>query len=181
MKRSKYSSRIEAQAKEVLGAAGIQTAPVPVETVAYRFGLELEPAQLGDDVSGLLVVVNGQGTIGYNSTHPYVRQRFTIAHEIGHYVLHQNEEQLFIDKQYTAVYRRDQTSSTGEQLREIQANHFAAALLMPEALVLKEIEGLDFDLGDEKALTLLATKFQVSAQAMLLRLSHLGFFENINQ
>jgi Zn-dependent peptidase ImmA (M78 family) len=176
MTKSAFSSHIEAQARRILHEAGIVAVPIPIEKLAFRIGLNVEAVDLGDEVSGVLILNNGTGTIGYNWAHPHVRQRFTIAHEIGHYVLHQADDQLFIDRQYTAVFRRDQDSSSGEHRREIEANRFAAALLMPENLVLKEISRLDFDLGDERALTDLASKFQVSTQAMSLRLSNMGIF-----
>ena len=58
---------------------------------------------LGDDVSGLLSIENGVGTIGYNQTEPKVRKRFTIAHELGHFELHRDKSDLFVDKQF--IYR----------------------------------------------------------------------------
>jgi Zn-dependent peptidase ImmA (M78 family) len=165
---------IETRAADLLRETNCFAIPVAVDKVAYRLGLAVEAAELGDDVSGILVVKNESGTIGYNESQAPVRQRFSIAHEIGHYVLHREHERLFIDKSYSAVFRRDQNSSTGEDLREIQANQFAAALLMPEELLAKEIAGFSLDLGDELALTALASRFQVSSQAMSLRLAHLG-------
>lgn len=166
---------IEDRAAKVLQKAEALRAPVPVDLVAHRLGLVVEATTLGDDVSGVLVVRDGKGTIGVNQTHPSVRQRFTIAHEIGHYVLHRERSSLFIDKSYTAVYR-DTRSSKGDDRPEIQANQFAAALLMPRELVLAEVEKHGFDLGDEAALERLAEKFQVSLQAMTYRLSNLGIF-----
>ncbi len=139
-------------------------------------GLSLLPAELGDDISGVLVVEGNSGTIGYDPTQAPVRQRFTIAHEIGHFVLHTSTSGVFIDKRYTAVFRRDQDSATGEHLEEIQANQFAASLLMPEDLLLSELRNHHFDLGDEQGLRELADRFQVSAQAMSIRLSGLGVF-----
>lgn len=173
----KYRSKksIEQRAVQLLEEHGAMRAPVPVELIAHRLGLVVESAALGNDVSGLLVVKDGRGTIGVNQTHVPVRQRFTIAHEIGHYVLHREEAELFIDKGYAAA-RRDRTTSTGEDYGEIQANAFAAALLMPEPLVSAEVDRLAFDLGDEDALEALADKFQVSLQAMTFRLSNLEIF-----
>ena len=86
--------------------------PVPIHLLAQRLNLTLEAAALGDKVSGMLVVEGDQGAIGYNSAHARVRQRFTISHEIAHYLLHarrSGKAQLFIDKQVT--YRRDDQSS----------------------------------------------------------------------
>ncbi len=171
--RSKPNIRIEAQASQILHRTKCLCFPVPVDLVAQRIGLQVEEATLGEDVSGVLVIENGKGTIGYNNSHPLVRQRFSIAHEIGHFILHQKQGQLFIDKTYK-IFLRDQRSSSGENLQEIQANQFAAALLMPEELLRQEVIDIGFDLGDEAALDALADKFQVSNQAMSFRLSNLN-------
>ena len=144
MNNMKPQMRIEKQAMELLRKADAVTVPVPLERVTQYLQLETEAAALGDDVSGLLVITGARGLIGYNSEQSRVRQRFTVAHEVGHYVLHSDKEGLFIDKQYTAVFKRDQNSSTGEDLREIQANQFAAALLMPEDLLVREMGFYEF-------------------------------------
>ncbi|MBC8064841.1 MAG: ImmA/IrrE family metallo-endopeptidase, partial [Chlorobia bacterium] len=151
-----------------------------LERVAKHLGLSVQPAALGDNVSGLLVVENGRGMIGFSDEHPITRQRFTIAHEIGHFVMHLSNGSLFIDRDFSAVYRRDKKSETGEQLREIEANSFAAALLMPESLVKLEMSSLNFDWGEEHALRVLADKFQVSTQAMSLRLAKLGLLHSFD-
>ena len=112
--------------------------------------------------------------LGYNSTHAPVRQRFTIAHEISHYILHlkkNQKSQLFIDR---FVFRRDENSSTGNDREEVEANRFAAALLMPETFVRKVIERFDFDLDDSEAIDSLAKRFNVSTAAMTNRLTTLG-------
>jgi Zn-dependent peptidase ImmA (M78 family) len=141
--------------------------------VARGLGLQVESTTLGEDISGVLVIEGGRGTIGYNAAHPSVRQRFSIAHEIGHFVLHEGHGPLFIDKKYT-VYRRDPRSSSGENLQEIEANQFAAALLMPRALLRREAAEVHFDLADEATLDALAKKFDVSLQAMSIRLMNLN-------
>jgi Zn-dependent peptidase ImmA (M78 family) len=158
--------------------------PVPVEYVAHRLGLRVESVRLGEDVSGLLVLHGNLATIGYNEEQSLVRQRFTVAHELGHFCLHAaeaHESGLFIDKKFRIEYWRDGTSSTGSQTQEIEANRFAASLLMPEELVRKTIiqPGYQIDEGDDDALQELASKFEVSVQAMSLRLASLGLFESI--
>lgn len=167
---------IEQKAQEILQATGFDSIPVRIDLIAQRLGLTVEASQLGDDVSGILVASGETGTIGYSMLDASVRQRFTIAHELGHFVLHRRARELFIDKSYTMIYRRDQESSTGELQIEREANQFAAAILMPKHHILEEITKYEFDLGDEVALRSLADKFQVSTQAMSLRLAKLGFF-----
>jgi Zn-dependent peptidase ImmA (M78 family) len=168
------TNTIEKRATDLLAELGCNTLPVPIDRIAAKLGIRLETADLGEDVSGVLVVTDSGCTIGCNWSDPAVRQRFTIAHEIGHFVLHRKSGSLFIDKQYAGIYKRDKNSSSGVQRREVEANRFAAALLMPAETLAKAFEFLQFDLGDESALEELARKFEVSSQAMSFRLSHLG-------
>lgn len=166
---------IEQRAEAILQGTGTYRVPVAIDVLAHRLKLTTEAAALGDNVSGVLVVENERGAIGYNSSHAPVRQRFTIAHEIAHYVLHVNKNrrsQLFID-QYVA-FRRDGQSSTGSDHREVEANRLGAALLMPESLVRAEIVKHSLDLDDDEAVNLLAKRFQVSTAAMTNRLTTLG-------
>jgi len=163
---------IEQRAERLLRECDALRVPVALEKVMRHLGL-LSQARSLADASGVLVVENGRGVIGYNAIHSQVRQRFTIAHEIGHYVLHvrNKQQRLFVDR---SVFRRDEESSTGNDLEEVQANKFAAALLMPEALLRTEIRRLDSDLDDEVDIGDLARRFAVSAAAMSFRLENLG-------
>lgn len=172
--RSRLNRRIEDRAHDLLVRYNCLRRPVPLDILAHRLGLRVQPALLGDEVSGVLVLDGEQGTIGVNSSQAPVRQRFTIAHEIGHYELHKSSSRLFIDKTYSAFLRSD-ASSTGEDRQEIEANQFAAALLMPSDLVRSELERIVIDLADESSLASLAENFQVSRQAMSFRLANLGY------
>jgi Zn-dependent peptidase ImmA (M78 family) len=163
---------IERKAEALL--KGYSEPPIPVQAVAAALGLEVEAADLGEDVSGVLVVGADHGVIGVNEAHPFVRQRFTIAHECGHFVLHRSHGSLFIDKKYRAFFR-DERSEQGIDAQERVANAFAAALLMPEAIVRRAAKRYAFELGDEDGpITELARLFQVSTQAMTFRLVNLG-------
>jgi len=163
----------ERQATGVLRKTGVTSAPIPVHLVAQRLGLVLEAGSFGDDVSGVLVISGDRAVIGYNASHSPTRQRFSIAHEIGHYTLHRADSSLFIDQRYFAAFR-DRRSASGADKREREANAFAASLLMPSELVVREVEHRHFDLGDEDGLRGLAEAFQVSVQAMVYRLTNIG-------
>jgi Zn-dependent peptidase ImmA (M78 family) len=80
--------------------------------------------------------------------------------------------QLFIDRY--VVFRPDGISAAGSDHKEVQANLFGAALLVPASLVRTDIRKHDLDLGDDEALSFLAKRFQVSTAAMTLRLINLG-------
>lgn len=163
----------ENKAVQLLKDLNIKDLPIPVNKIAKEYDVVIKPYDLGEDISGVLVINEGKGTIGYNPFHPKVRQRFTIAHELGHYLLHVRKKQdLFVDKGFK-VHFRDQISSIGIDKLEQEANAFAAAILMPENLLSNKIMELDLDLTDEEAIKKLAKIFDVSPIAMTIRISNL--------
>ena len=154
------------------------TAHVDVHEIAKKLGLSVFGQDLGA-VSGVLYIEKGKGIIGYNKNESPVRQRFTIAHEIGHYILHRLDNDIFVDQQtFSQVLYRNNDSAKGEIRHEREANAFAAALLMPRERIIAELEKMPFDLadGDEDAIKTLADEFMVSTQAMLVRVSNLNLF-----
>ncbi len=171
------SKRIEKMISNILDDFGITKLPVPVEEIAKKRGLEIKAYDLGVNVSGVLVMEAGKGTIGFNPNESKVRQRFTIAHELGHYEMHKQDNGFFIDKEFQVLYR-DENSSTGELKKEQEANAFAAALLMPEKFVLKEIKNHSLDLSDENSMKELAKRFNVSVPALTYRIVNLNLLEN---
>jgi Zn-dependent peptidase ImmA (M78 family) len=164
---------IESLAEQTLRDSKAYRVPVPIDLVTTHLDLKITSTGLTDEMSGVLVVENKRGIIGFNPSHPSVRKRFTIAHEIGHYLLHvkQSQSRLFIDRY---VYRRDDQSATGHDQEEVEANAFAAAFLMPEQLLREELKKHAFDPDDEDALSALADLFGVSTSAMSYRLVNLG-------
>lgn len=161
------------KAAELLQAANVKRTPVPIEDLAELAGAELRYEPFGGQVSGLMHRQHrGRVIIGVNSSHPVTRQRFTIAHELGHLVLHRSEA-FHVDER-SAIRFRDEESSKATDSDEIEANQFAAEVLMPDFLVSKELSRLPNDLDSEEAIALLAKRFQVSEQALTLRLTRLG-------
>ncbi|MBW2662414.1 MAG: ImmA/IrrE family metallo-endopeptidase [Deltaproteobacteria bacterium] len=169
---------IEKKARTILENLNISEPPVPVELVAKKMGAKLtfEPFEGKDDISGMLFRNGNIIIIGINSAHPNTRQRFSIAHEIGHLFLH--KKKLFIDK-VVRVDFRNATSSMAIDKNEIAANAFAAELLMPKDFIQKEIyreiSKQNITPGKEKLIQKLANTFDVSIQAMEFRLINLGF------
>jgi len=147
--------------------------PIQLEAIIADKGIRLLPYDLGDNISGVLIIENGQATIGYNKNEHRVRNRFTIAHELGHFILHKGQD-LFVDKEFKLMFRS--TPGEGDNVtHEKEANEFAANVLMPENLLRDAMATLDLDYTDENSIKLLARKFDVSAVAMSIRLSILGF------
>ncbi len=106
--------------------------PVHVVPIAEKFGLKLfRSANFPDALSGLIKKVEGTYHIHINGNHPITRQRFTMAHELAHYLLHKNEIGDGITDDY--LYRSELTSKI-----EREANDLAAQILMPVHLLKKE-------------------------------------------
>ena len=169
---------IRKTAIELLNANKVKKPPVPIELIATRLGATIieEPAE--DELSGFLLRDRRKNKIiiGVNENHHKNRRRFTIAHECGHLLLHDGEE-LHVDKRWSGyeVKMRDTQSSTGTSIDEMEANLFAAELLMPIHLLDIDLaKYLPLSIDDEDQIGEIAAKYEVSAQALTLRLTYLG-------
>lgn len=163
------------KARDLLTKERISAAPVPVVDLARSVGaiVRYEPFA-GDNVAGMLYQPKtGKPIIGVNSLDGARRQRFTVAHEIGHLLLHPREE-LHVDAGFVLAFR-NKKSSDASDIREIEANQFAAELLMPLNFIERDIHKMELDLEDcEDAIEDLARRYEVSQQAMTIRLSVLA-------
>ena len=162
------------QAIALLSKLNITRAPIPVERIARHLGTELRFSPLDDEISGMVYIKDAIPIIGINSLHHPNRQRFSIAHELGHLVLHRHlvEKEVHVDKDFH-VLRRDKKASAGTDEIEIEANRFASELLMPKAFLEQILVETKFDVDDEKFIESLAARFKVSKQAMGHRVSAL--------
>ncbi|SHF82165.1 protein of unknown function [Flavobacterium fluvii] len=165
---------IEEKADEVLKNENFYTAGFDIFKFIKKLNIEVVPKKFSDDISGFLAINNGKVVISFNENEGKERKRFTVAHELGHFFLHSKNQPLFIDKTPKIMYRNN-ASSTGEVLIEREANAFAAALLMPQKLIIEEIDKLQEN-DASKIISKLADKFKVSEQAMSFRLSNLGYY-----
>jgi Zn-dependent peptidase ImmA (M78 family) len=146
--------------------------PVNVERIAKQLKITIVRQALDQNISGILYREDGTAIIGVNSRHPESRQRFTIAHEIGHFVLHPGER--VIVERNGRVNLRDGRSNQAIVPEEIQANRFAAELLMPRRRVLEALRTPEAPATAARDVAVLADRFSVSSQAMEYRLVNLG-------
>jgi hypothetical protein len=139
-------------------------APVDVVALANELGLNVwESHSLASNISGKIFrdPLNGGSSgfsISVNASEGFVRKRFTVAHEIAHFILHRRQldnGELVDDTMYRSLLTTKQ---------EAEANKLAAQILMPDALIqslissgIREVEGL-------------ARNLQVSVSAMKIRL-----------
>lgn len=135
---------------------------VDVDALATLCGVHVIQEPFEDGLSGLLVMLDNGAAIGVNQQHPDGRKRFTIAHELGHYLL----------AHYDRFHLDLPSAEAGESplfdwRLEREANQFAADLLMPAALVQAKVAQGD-TVGQ------LAAAFDVSPVAMGYRVTNLG-------
>lgn len=168
---------IEAKAQDVLRKGNAYTLPIPIKNIIKDLDIILSPYDLGKDVSGVLVIDGDKCKIGYNSTESHVRQRFTLAHELGHYVLHKNKgQEVFVDN-VSYMFRKSNAKTSKGYKIEKEANQFAAAILMPKDLIEEQIKSLTNDvISDHDLICELSKIFKVSQIAMTYRLNNLGYF-----
>jgi Zn-dependent peptidase ImmA (M78 family) len=140
---------------------GIETVPLDIERLIKSFGIKVKIVPMDDEVSGHLALSDGVWEIAVNALHHPKLQRFTLAHELGHYVLHRWECQRFED---TKLFRNNESNPM-----EVQANAYAADLLMPER------EFKDYIRNTSKNIDRIADHFKVSAYAVRVRAKNLGF------
>lgn len=131
------------KAEEVLEQNFQTTPPVDLRTVVSNYGgLTIKEADLGEmgkDVAGFIDM--DTRTIYVNASDPPNRKTFTIAHELGHWLLHQHELESDPDK-YAIYYR----TPLGGYVDDVEraANTFAANLLVPRKMLEKYLRlGLD--------------------------------------
>jgi Zn-dependent peptidase ImmA (M78 family) len=163
-------SAIEARARGLLEDHGLLDMAVDPIRLANALGVKVYNAKFGDDsIHGLLAVREGRPSIYVNADHAPVRKRFTVAHELGHLVLHLiGGDKEFIDNADNFRTPIDPEATwTPERRQEWEANAFAAALLMPEKLIRQKWA----EIADPDGM---ARWFQVSPTAMGYRLDGLG-------
>ncbi|HEY8361638.1 MAG TPA: ImmA/IrrE family metallo-endopeptidase [Tissierellaceae bacterium] len=146
---------------------------IPIDPIllANKLGIRVYAGDFRDsDISGVIRKNGDEIEILVQADHHPNRQRFTIAHELGHFKLHIDKEEL--EKQDHIEYRRNKNFSIEEE----EANRFAAALLMPRKALLREIEscGPLMKKYPDFLIDYLAIKFFVSKDAMRFRLFNLG-------
>lgn len=162
---SKINEKLEEFTSDILLNNDMYTIPVDVIMLAHNNDIRVFEAELDKNISGAIRFNNEtkKFEILVNSKDVKVRQRFTIAHELGHFFLHKDileSEDIHID----ILYRTEKTPEEVE--REKEVDYFAGALLMNMTLLKK--------LRNNYSITELADLFEVSASAMTVRLDILG-------
>lgn len=144
---------------ELLIACEIRDFPVDLNKILLHLDLSLEEVHLENEISGVLDIK--KQVIYVEKDHSQPRKNFTIAHELGHYCMHQDVSDIFEDK----IFLR---TSNSLDIYESQANKFAAELLMPRDIFMKIIK------EDVDTIEKLSEYFNVSTLAVRVRAKQLN-------
>lgn len=155
------AAKPETAAKEILAKLNKPRPPVDVQAIARELGVAVFARPFPNALSALILRHEKNAFIGVNSHQAPVRQRFSVAHELGHFVLH-HADHHFID--YAGGLEGEVPGYDWEHERA--ANQFAAELLMPVEMLKKDARTI--------SLARLAPRYGVSQEAMGFRLANLG-------
>ncbi len=145
--------------------------PVDIEGLAKFLGLYLDmDAYLDPEISGQIELTSlGAYKISINKQDSGFRKRFTLAHEIGHYVLHRDLIGSGLDdnKAYRSTNAGNFSNTKIKPWHETEANRFAARTLMPSDLTLRTYKANRQDINET------AKALRVSKPAMEIRIKEL--------
>ena len=157
-------SRIEVNQRKIL-ETHLSNFPVQLGALARDLGVSVKVSTMKPGVSGQISHEGNGYVIRVNRNEMRERQRFTIAHELSHYLLHRS----IIDASPEGIVDNVLYRSGKAENIEFEANRLAAEIVMPAANVnhrLRELGGV----VTEYVIELLATEFKVSKSAMEIRL-----------
>jgi Zn-dependent peptidase ImmA (M78 family) len=137
------------------------TTPVPVEDLARTVNVDEFKELEGDSFEGALLTdpCKTRGVIFYKGTAPVERRRFTIAHELGHFLIPSHKG----NRQCTAADLRESRRDNDHRRQETEANRFAAGLLMPKSWFLRDMSRLGD--ADVTHIQTLAKQYKTSLEA----------------
>jgi hypothetical protein len=143
--------------------------PIPLQRIAEAVGIVEVIGHKTGSFEGVLVTNSAKrvGSIAYNEASKPERRWFTIAHELGHFLmpLHgANAQCAKIDMDVS-------TPADSQRAREVEANRFSAALLMPRSLFLMDMRRLGAP--EVEHIITLANKYAVSKEAAVRRYTDL--------
>jgi IrrE N-terminal-like domain len=143
--------------------------PIPLKRIAGSVGIVDIVGQTTSSFEGALVTTaaKGTGSIAYNSASQIERRRFTIAHEIGHFLIPWHDASVQCATADMGLLKSQDTRKS----KEAEANRFAAALLTPATLFTRDIRRLGSP--ETEHILILASKYKVSKEMTARRYTDL--------
>lgn len=161
-------------AQMILDKLGIEECPVPIVAIMKSLRFQVVSGELKDEISGIIGIddnlkkdFESSRVIAINSKDNIGHQRFTMAHELAHFLF-----DFDVSKQIE--YYNTYNTLESETEEERRANFFAANLLMPEKVFKEEFEKVVVKNNLYRTVEKLSDIFQVSGEAVRRRISELS-------
>ncbi len=152
-------------ARKVLKDYKINQVPTDLKKIIERRGLKFIELNDPTDIDGAILEIEGEPKIAVlNTAKAIARQRFTLAHELGHIFLHHAKRDIY-DSESAREEEGEYAVKSGKPPKEIEADAFASELLIPYDQLKKNSDKLN-------DLDVLAEMFQVSKQAMTIAITN---------
>ena len=152
--------------EKVLSASREMSCPLDIERFIKKYNIEVCKEDMDYDISGYVERRGTKWVIGVNKYHSERRQRFTLAHEFAHYILHKYK---FREKHSDKALFRTREFNTVEQ----EANEFASELLIPQEKFRQYVKDGITKIAD------LSDKFDVSVSAIRYKAYKLGYLDYV--
>ena len=161
-------------AQMILDRLGIEEVPIPIVAIMKSLNFQVVAGELKDEISGIIGIdddlaknFKSSKVIAINNKDNVGHQRFTMAHELAHYLFD-------FDVSNQIVYYNTYNNFEDENEEERRANYFAANLLMPEKKFKKEFDNVVIKNNLYVTVEKLSQIFQVSGEAVRRRISELS-------
>ena len=161
-------------AQMILDRLGIEEVPIPIVAIMKSLNFQVVAGELKDEISGIIGIYDdlaknfkSSKVIAINNKDNVGHQRFTMAHELAHYLFD-------FDVSNQIVYYNTYNTFEDENEEERRANYFAANLLMPEKKFKKEFDNVVIKNNLYVTVEKLSQIFQVSGEAVRRRISELS-------
>ena len=164
-------------ARELIDKLEINTYPVPIIDILNELNINTYISEMpSPNISGFIIIDKDKETdetnkvVSVNKNDAYARQRFTYAHEFGHFLFDYGNNNL---NHYFDTYNLIKTDKKEESV----PSRFAAEFLMPSKMFEKRYKDLvNNRYSEEYIINKLASEFEVGRKAVLKRLQELQLF-----
>jgi len=134
--RYSHAARV---AQKLLADIDAKNPPININQILTNLGIKLLPYHFPEKISAVLLKEGHMIVVGVNESHHPNRQRFSIAHEIGHYMLGHYRD-IYVDDAAISEGQFDVSENEHSKVQEQEANHFASELLMPSAMLKQDFQ-----------------------------------------
>jgi len=164
-------NRAKRAATKVLKSFGTDV-PLNIQALVSQHGIEVQTRKMELSITAMMVTTKSAARIAINENLPFNQQRFALAHLFGHFLLHRESAEVFVDR--TTPIKGEGSDAKRRFMQEMEANEFAGELLMPEAVIRDRFEASRPYPYNFESLQPLAAQFGINELVLAIRLKQLG-------